>query len=440
MIGRKYKKGFIPYKEAIACYNAIGKLGQIGPISKDTPSLYHYTSTNVLDAIFNTGTFRASNLFYLNDEIEYKMGINTLRRVFAKHDKVREYIDEISVFDGKSSGGVYSISYSDRPDILQQWITYAKEDGVCIELNGKFIWGNGADKLWLGIKSEKDTNIRLKGCCFLRLAYAKPQAGAADKSPQLEADKIRQVFAEAIQEVKGESTVLDEENITKLWEEESEYAKHFLQLLAAYYKEERFQGEGEIRAAFLPVCKTQTCSSKISYFCQKDGVLRPYMDVQFLHWYEDRFEEECPIKSIMVGPGGKQQSVFDSIVHRLKHGTVKSWNYDDAELGELLSQYIFGSYSLVEEGNDGVYLALAWLLAWYWCEEKEYKFEIKKATRTEVKVVVSKDADGVWRKGEKGTFEKNRREAGNHADKYMRDNYLSEMGIWVKKSSISYIF
>ena len=36
-----------------------------------------------------------------------------------------------------------------------------------------------------------------------------------------------------------------------------------------------------------------------------------------------------PLKSITVGPSGSQQSVFDSIVHRIKYGETKVYDYSN---------------------------------------------------------------------------------------------------------------
>lgn len=438
MSGKEYKKeGFISFINAQTYYNAIGKLAQLAPLSKDNGSLFHYTSTKVLNSILSTGTFRASNLFYLNDKIEYKMGITTLKNVFRDDTMISGYLDEIECFDGKSFGGVYSISYSSEPDVLQQWITYAKEAGVCIELDGDIIWNEEADDLYLGLRSSLNTDIRLKNQCFLKLAYKASMDSSSNLLPQLKKDNIRLYFAEAIREATGseksETKAIDEYEINEIWKDNKEEAKYFLQLLAAYYKEERFQGEEEIRAAFLPVVKSQKAKTQIFYFEQDNGVLRPYVDVRFLHKRENNFFVECPIKSILIGPGGNQTSVFDSIIHRLKHGEIKTWKYSDCELGNLLSQYILGCFQQMKIGQTKDFLAIANILSRQWCTEIQYSYCIKKATKTEVEVIVNATGSLPEKKEDS-------EEAQRIAHQYMRDNYLSPQGIWVKKSSLSYIF
>lgn len=62
--------------------------------------------------------------------------------------------------------------------------------------------------------------------------------------------------------------------------------------------------------------------SKVQYFVMPHGVLRPYINVKFGYIMKDsnKFIPMIPIKSIIIGPSGRQQAVFDSVVHRLVYG------------------------------------------------------------------------------------------------------------------------
>lgn len=439
MGGNKLKEGFASFRNAIRFYEAIGELGEAPLDVGSREGLYHYTSTKVLNAILSSGTFRASNLFYLNDEIEYKRGIDTLSLIFSENEKIKKYISEIGNFDGKSWGGVFSISYSNQPDVLQQWITYAKESGVCIELNSDIVWNQNADELYLGIKTDSNADIRLKNKCFLKLAYEASSDSPNNTLPQLDPDKIRLAFAEAILRADNpseECVTIDETKINEIWDRYSDEAKQFLQLLASYYKEERFRGEGEIRAAFLPIYKDYGTKTKISYFEQSNGILRPYIDVRFLHKYHDKDEvyvAECPIKSILVGPSGNQKKVYDSIVHRLKYGEVKGWKYNEEQLSVIISEYIL---ACIREGDvliDKDYYDIVSYLVSNWCSENSYSYHIDKATEAMVKVRVfmSDSKVGVTHVNDN---------AKEIANKYLENNYLSSGGIWVKKSSLPYNF
>ncbi len=426
--------------DAYKYYKALDNINSKTEGADTNQRLFHYTSTKVLNAILAKGCFRASNLFYLNDKIEYKMGIRVLKNIFEQDEVVKKYIDEISELNGRDWQGVYSISFSNKEDELQQWITYARESGVCIELNSNIVWNNKS--LNLAIKcGEKSKQYYQQ--CFLKLAYEKGNLLSEDKLPQLNANIIKNALAQALMSDENPREILDETFVRKQWTENSQHAKNFLKLLSAYYKEERFRGEGEIRAAFLPTLKDKKLSSKIEYFEQSNGILRPYMDVIFMHDYQDAnpYKVECPIQSITIGPGGSQESVFDSVVHRLEFGETKVWNYELNELSDLLSEFVYGCFvqyaKQLEESVDGSnYRKVAEVIVQNWCQKVKYTYELKEATQISVRVELKKmvmsnsftDVDGV----DEGI--------SNIVKEYMNNNYFSKSGIWVKKSSLSYIF
>lgn len=402
--------------------------------------LFHYTSTRVLNAILAKGCFRASNLFYLNDKIEYKMGITVLRNIFEKDETVKNYIDEISKLNGRDWQGVYSISFSNKEDELQQWITYARESGVCIELNSDIVWNN--KDLNLAIKCGENSKQYYKQC-FLKLAYEKSNLLSKDKLPQLNANIIKNALAQALMSSDNSDEILDETFVRKQWKENPQHARNFLKLLSAYYKEERFKGEGEIRAAFLSTQKSRKSSSKIEYFEQENGILRPYMDILFMHDYHDTnpYKVECPIQSITIGPGGSQESVFDSVVHRLEFGETKVWQYNLYELSDLISKFVYGCFEqygkrLEESGDDSNYRKVAEMIVQDWCNKTKYTYKLKEATQISVKVELQdkSEAEPVKAVAVEDEYIK------NIVKEFMDNNYFSKTGIWVKKSTLSYIF
>lgn len=428
------KEGFVLLQDARFLNQAINKIENDNMIKG---SLYHYTSTKVLDAILSSGTFRASNIFYLNDKIEYKMGVDILHEIFQGDKLILEYLREIENLDGRSWGGVYTISFSKEPDVLQQWITYAKEGGVCIELDGDIIWNSKVNKLYLGLGNNFDGHIRNNEICFLQLIYSRKNSDSASALKK-QAEDIKKYFAEAICEKNGDK--YKDSDIENIWEKNREYARSFLQLLAVYFKEERFKGEDEIRAAFLPISLSPSNHTKIFYLAQDNGVLRPYINVTFLQTdikSDEKFKAGCPIKSILVGPGGNQDNVFDSIVHRLRDGEVKCWRYSKKKLENFLGEYILGcfkAYPNEVSGDDCE--AIANILARDWCETSGYFHNIETAEKDKVKITLTKQEN----LSPENTDTDYAGKAKDIAEKYWKDNILSEQGIWVKKSTISYIF
>lgn len=411
-------------------YDAIGSLESPNSAKKAlSKGVFHYTSTEVLNAILENACFRASHLFYLNDSIEYKLGLRALQKVFQEDELIKTYLSELVLYDGQQQAGIFSISFSDEPDVLQQWTTYAKEAGVCIELDKEVIFQSSNPTFFLEMRNEEGGSYHVGAACFRKLIYS---SGNAEDIGMLTADKIKFAFAKAIKRTrKGYEDIVEsqKEVIDGIWESEKTLALQFLQLLASYFKEIRFQGEAEVRAAFLPA-EIMGSPVEVKYFRQKTGVLRPYINIFFRRDYAKErgirnvgdpiYAEECPIKSIMVGPGGKQDYVFNSVVHRIKYGKIKVWKYSDEQKKNILMDFVNGCFDddevakMAVEIKDEIYN----YIVQKWIDESKSKISVDK----------------------KPVHEEVRQRAMEIAKNYLKNNFLSSHGIWVKKSSLSYIF
>jgi len=270
--------------------------------------LFHYTSTDVMDKLLERTTFRASNIFYLNDAAEYRAGIDALYEAVSDVE-AEKILKEIEVEDGQGrlSCGVFSISFSQERDSLHQWITYAKESGVAIELDNELINSIQDGVFWQGVDSYDFDKDKEKGENDLLCASLK----TVMKPVQYRYDP--EFF-------KQEKILPNRE--TYMW-------------LASYIKQSAFKSEKEVRIAIL-ACRTEERESKIQYYVMPNGVLRPYLNITIgkISTIDNQFVPMLPLKSITVGPSGKQQVVFDSVVHRVKFGNTRVHNY--AEKKELL--------------------------------------------------------------------------------------------------------
>jgi len=268
---------------------------------KDGVQLFHYTSTDVMDKLLERTTFRASNIFYLNDAAEYKAGIDALYEAVSDNEAKR-ILEEIEIEDGQGrlSCGAFSISFSQERDSLHQWITYAKESGVAIELDNELINDIQAGVFWLGVDSydfDRDRKRRED-----ELLSASLKTIMKPVQYRYEPDFFRQ-----------EKILPNRE--TYMW-------------LASYIKQSAFKSEKEVRIAILP-CRAKDRESRIQYFVMPTGVLRPYLNITIgkISDRDNQFIPMLPLKSITVGPSGKQQVVFDSVVHRMKYGETHVYNY-----------------------------------------------------------------------------------------------------------------
>ena len=409
-------------------------------------SLYHYTSTEVLDKILTNAAFWASNIFYLNDSSEFKAGLEEIRKQFRKkgatYDIIKQYLDEIEKYDSKNWAGIFTISFSTSSDDLNQWTTYAKESGICIELDcnivKKYDWRN--PKLLIKQKSLNNEYLEASENYngFGNMEYGE------DEDYKL-ADEIFDSFVEHWNGLERQNKYVTIEEKNELWKQKSHEAKQYLALRASYLKVKGFSKEQEVRISFFPIYRGEAVSgkeekAKIKYTRLKSGILRPYLEIYFFQGMDK--QPKCPIKSIRVGPSGRQQNVYDSIVHRIRYGEINVWKYSLREKFNRLKQYIEGcieTYELNPIKEKVVVNRIYYFLAHDWCAEcTEVKFKQQKATE-ETKAYIELSGETIkhyFYDDEENAYKR----AEEYVEKYKREAFLSSHGILINKSTIPYIY
>lgn len=427
--------------------------GLLAPLfCNDKKICCHYTSTNVLDILLSKATFRASHLFYLNDSSELLNGINQLKKIFkkAKINKPLEILNNIQYSENKRKIGLYSISFSSDSDILHQWITYAKESGVCLVLDVNIFEQmklrtihesddnkKEREKLLKGEKIDDPVSV-LNNVSVTHNALDIIYTMKYDDS-ELDAKKIYELFATLDEE--GEDSVsLD--TVDKKWDTSIENgggdARLYLLLIAALLKNKDFRSEEEIRAIFLAE-KEGVQKMKINYFPMSNGILRPYCEIVFC---DNNEAPMIPLKELVVGPSGNQQGVFDSVVHRLKYGETHIWDYwsmtDKSLFKDNFYNYVIGaikrymydaSKTIDEETSCIIFdkLKESWELEsdseLAICNRQDF-LDFNEKLSNDKKIIFDIKAD----------------EVEQIYEKIERDNYFSREGVWIRKSEIPYIF
>ena len=324
--------------------------------------IYHYTSTEVLDKIVANASFRASNIYYLNDSREYLEGLEQLEQVvlngsdsLSSKRTMLECLEELKEENRNDWVGLYTISFSDQRDNLQSWITYAKESGICLELDADTLNSTDsvdpdAPRLVLVQKSSAGEVVDTiaSDICLNPVDYKNSQ------NLEVLSNAFIKYYNNGAPGCNVSETVYDKESA--FWKSKKAKLKPFLQLAASFFKESSFNGEHELRLTFFPAAEDLADNSlqqlEIKYKCMRGGVLRPYIDIFFMG-LPGRFWG-CPIRSIMIGPSGRQQAVFDSVVHRIKYGKCSFWPFDTKKKCELLNEYLsacstFSSSCMQEE-------------------------------------------------------------------------------------------
>lgn len=452
-------KRFISMEEMSCYYEPITEEWKEKIRNEEKACLYHYTSTEVLDKILENAAFRASNIFYLNDSSEFKAGIEKIRNDFLDEKRnnanevVGTYLDEIEKYDGNNWPGIYTISFSTLYDELQQWTMYAKESGVCIELDCNPVPQGDytRERLLLKQKSTKGEYINASENYngFGSLVYGK---GIEENQYKKDADVIFDSFVHIWDQLEEKPRTKTKPEKIRVWEKKKQEALQYLALRASYHKMRGFYGEGEVRISFFPLKMKNALTgeeekAEIKYNHMRNGILRPYLDIYFFQGTDDI--PRCPIRSIMIGPSGKQQNVFDSVVHRLKYGLVNVWSYSNEKRFEYLQKYIetcVETLSASDKKNNLLINHINYLIAKEWCEICE-DIEFEKAERSTTRSNYLK-LNGRKIRFSLRTIKENsdeeemkaQKKAERYVEKFKKNEFLSQHGIWVKKSKIPYIY
>lgn len=110
---------------------------------KQTPErLYHYTSAHGLVGIVEGKSLWASDIYYLNDSLELRHGLELARsHIMAKEaatehagvaDRWRSLLRGMEHLGPRSSQPVFASSLSEIADSLSQWRAYCPQGGFCI--------------------------------------------------------------------------------------------------------------------------------------------------------------------------------------------------------------------------------------------------------------------------------------------------------------------
>ncbi len=422
----------------------------------DKKSICHYTSNVVLDAVLSSATFRAAHVLYLNDSSELIKGLeylsSSISQTTGKAESkkyVKELLDEIMQGESKQNLGMYSISFSGSSDILHQWITYAKESGVCIVLDPEQFRGMYASLFYnqdrntsrkTDEKDIKDKELSDVNKKFLAGCRKKAEVEACtQKGKCICVDSL-------LREMKYENEMVQQHTadyIIKLFPPPGTSTTELLAadrrlkllLFASFVKNGKFQSEEEIRATFFPQ-KTSEVGledqyAPIKYYLTPGGILRPYFEVTFGIYKEgESFRPLLPIKELVIGPSGNQQTVFDSVVNRVKYGGTKVFDYWE-EKKEVFFDNFFNNY--LEKAvkrfapNDDEKIAVFREIVRQYDRNVNNDFinELQKQQEWSKYAVACEEPSS---------------EIKRMCAQIQKDNYFAAQGIWIHKSEIPYIF
>ena len=341
-------------------------------------------------------------------------------------------IQEIQELDGYSWPGIFSISFSIEEDILNQWLTYAKEGGVCIEFEKEIMLGKGQKNDSVIIEEVHDGKgiLAIHPGNVAKMIYD----NNIDKISVVDIIKIIREMLEGLYNI--------ESNKISEFIKYKKNIKFFFALLASYVKNGNFVMEDEIRmlCPFMETLEKKT-SAKIFYNRRTNGILRPYIKVRFRQGEELLSAlPKLPIQKVIVGPAGNQDAVFNSIVHRVEYGNPAVWKYGIEYLEKFLVNYVqeYLKRVPVKEGNEIEAGKCAEYILNEWCRRSghTYNFLVKINNNRYVPVIHIEDE-------EYDMIEKHNvlgEDLENDIVNWEKENFLSKQGVWIKKSKIPFVY
>lgn len=409
---------------------------------------YYYTTIETLDKILISGALYSTNYRYLNDPSEWQYGYNRIKTecqlVAEQYEKdsgentkkkdfvrfmrenifkAQHYLNDYPIYNSNIFRGNYSeiftISFTEEEDLISQWERYAKESGVVIELDF--------------------SAFLKKRICFYQQTLKKVKI-PVEIAPQKVAYKEND-----IKKISRESMKTMFNNFVKrtLTEERlSPYFHMFVRYVASYIKNLAYEQEKEIRISCYPLINEATKveeidSSEMIYTIQ-EGVMIPHVPL-YCGIKKGEDLEDCgyPIRSIRVGPGYNQDSVYQSLIHRMECGEKKIYLLSEVEQIEVKNRYIL-------EG-----LANYAKIAFYKSKSNKATLELVLSKLNDAEHEELKNAiEEIYNKSKK----ENLRDVFNELQElkqkfyeqvfkdFEKDQFCTSQGILIKKSEIPYLF
>lgn len=308
---------------------------------------YYYTNIDTLDKILKSGALYSTNYRYLNDPSEWQYGYNCmkekcqsiaeqyeknpdetkfseymLKNILTSQHFLNDYpIHNSNVFRGNYSE-IFTISFTEEEDLISQWERYAKESGVVLELDFNLICKK---KVYLYQKTVKGNIIPIE---------IEPQKVAYEEQTIKNISKISM------------KTMYDY-FVGSGWSEEkmAPFFHMFIRYVASYIKNAAYEQEKEIRISCYPLVNEATGAEDIDssemIYTIRDGVMTPHIPLYC--GMKQGTELTCcgyPIRSIRVGPGYNQNSVYQGLIHRMECGEKQIFLLPKTEQIKIKNRHI----------------------------------------------------------------------------------------------------
>lgn len=249
------------------------------------PILYHYTSAAGLQGILESGSVWATDVAFLNDEQELRLGLDKFLKNFKEQIRTKYDSEDYDRLAGSFRVWEhirhFVSSFSEDGDLLSQWRGYASPGGYAI--------GFAAPSLQPHLQSRR------KGGGFARVTYDLDlTAGMAEAWAGMVAERFGATLAEVVD--KGAGAETPTEAVARHFRRF--HRRHFLTgvTLCCLLKNPSFKEEREWRVV-RAVHVTSSVETNVNF---REGPLglTPYTSIDFTDE-----NGRLPIAEIIVGPG-----------------------------------------------------------------------------------------------------------------------------------------
>ena len=252
---------------------------------KSNRNLYHYTTLSGLMSIIKHDQIWITDRDYVNDKLDKNYSKNIIEKQF-KEINITNIFDEIyNIFVPKKE---YVFCMSSENDLIHQWQYYGKNDGYAI--------GFSTDKLLDEVMNNKINYV----------------VGKILYDEKLQIDFLKKII-EIIMEVK--------EKFANLGGAYSDYfgPEHALSSAYSLMKSKHHECEKEIRITLFQNTYGEINPKIKENYRPGNGMVIPY--------YNFKFKNKLPIKSITIGP-----SIEQDIAERSLRSFLEKYNYNNVEI------------------------------------------------------------------------------------------------------------
>lgn len=367
--------------------------------------MYYYTTTETMQKILQNGNMWATNLAYMNDAREVVNGLDEIKALLMEIQEIEKWLQQhkdLDIEEGTyekmnpaiiltedsrkellDSSSKYTLSFCKKRNLLSQWIAYARESGVCMEMAFELDQDTGF-RFYGADPEEKKRNIEKSIRPKEILYYTHSSRMPAQEKEKTRDEILKRIFSDQ----------LTPEILKSKWNEVSVYVKQY-----------DFYQEQEYRIAF----ETEGWEPfRIGYRADKH-ILKPYLDVEC--------EDGWPVTMVMIGPRFNQQIVFDSVKFFLNHENIKSSALITVEQWRNQLQEYFN-----EAANE--------------CDVLDSEDNKKRLNDWLSKL----DASNIREGGARAEIQKRVISLLGENRKYFDTHYLTISGVILQKSDIPYIY